>query len=157
MVLANNYKVSVLPIWFQSLDKKVSTGKTLEKSCQEIPTRLKKAISRGDWYRHQNFKNRRGLVETLPRRSLTNCISWQLKFVLKPELESVLSKGGTNNGLEVQASKTGPYFRLPLNEPYDRDSTNQISKKDHGFIRFSTNEDEGLNRLKLLWGQHSKL
>ena len=77
-----------------------------------------------------------------------------MKFVLKPELESVLSKGEKSIGLEVHASKTGPYFRLPLNEPWDQDST--ISKKNHVFLfllvqKKSSNNGEGreLNRLKL--------
>ena len=31
---------------------------------KKFPTRLKKAISRRDWYRHQKFKKRRGLVKS---------------------------------------------------------------------------------------------
>ena len=31
---------------------------------KKFPTRLKKAISRRDWYRHQKFKKRRGLLCT---------------------------------------------------------------------------------------------
>ena len=50
---------------FKVSTRKFRLARLWKSLAKKFPTRLKKAISRRDWYRHQKFKKRRGLVGAL--------------------------------------------------------------------------------------------